>query len=154
MTWASMEEDQGNSVRADEIRNLYFQQRTEVVDDPSWVMGLFDVIDPAIDSIKRLFKLEQASYREQEFMKTGSQDADASINEHGSSDFDLDKFIKDKLSLDPSKLDIQMVEQMGKSAAVPPPPVPKKITKVWRSSNSKITSVGLPMSSRLSSAVG
>ncbi|KAK9288215.1 hypothetical protein L1049_016664 [Liquidambar formosana] len=26
MTWASLEEDQGNSVRAEEIRNLYFQQ--------------------------------------------------------------------------------------------------------------------------------
>lgn len=28
MTWASMEEDQGNAVRAEEIRNLYFQQVT------------------------------------------------------------------------------------------------------------------------------
>ncbi|XP_041006918.1 protein high chlorophyll fluorescent 107-like [Juglans microcarpa x Juglans regia] len=26
MTWASLEEDQSNSVRAEEIRNLYFQQ--------------------------------------------------------------------------------------------------------------------------------
>lgn len=26
MTWASLEEDQGNPVRAEEIRNLYFQQ--------------------------------------------------------------------------------------------------------------------------------
>lgn len=26
MTWASLEEKQGNSVRAEEIRNLYFQQ--------------------------------------------------------------------------------------------------------------------------------
>ena len=26
MTWASFEEDQGNTVRAEEIRNLYFQQ--------------------------------------------------------------------------------------------------------------------------------
>ncbi|KAK7363483.1 hypothetical protein VNO77_05627 [Canavalia gladiata] len=24
MTWASLEEDQGNSVRAEEVRNLYF----------------------------------------------------------------------------------------------------------------------------------
>lgn len=30
MTWASMEEDQGNSVRAEEIRNLYFQQVTVI----------------------------------------------------------------------------------------------------------------------------
>lgn len=26
MTWASFEEEQGNEVRAEEIRNLYFQQ--------------------------------------------------------------------------------------------------------------------------------
>lgn len=26
MTWASLEEDQGNPIRAEEIRNLYFQQ--------------------------------------------------------------------------------------------------------------------------------
>lgn len=26
MTWASLEEQQGNAVRAEEIRNLYFQQ--------------------------------------------------------------------------------------------------------------------------------
>lgn len=26
MTWANLEEDQGNSIRAEEIRNLYFQQ--------------------------------------------------------------------------------------------------------------------------------
>ena len=26
MTWAQLEEDQGNSIRAEEIRNLYFQQ--------------------------------------------------------------------------------------------------------------------------------
>jgi len=30
MTWASMEEEQGNSVRAEEIRNLYFQQVTVI----------------------------------------------------------------------------------------------------------------------------
>jgi len=30
MTWAAMEEEQGNSVRAEEIRNLYFQQVTVI----------------------------------------------------------------------------------------------------------------------------
>lgn len=31
MTWAALEEDQGNAIRAEEIRNLYFQQvRTSV----------------------------------------------------------------------------------------------------------------------------
>ncbi|EPS63079.1 hypothetical protein M569_11708, partial [Genlisea aurea] len=54
MTWASLEDDQGNAIRAEEIRNLYFQQRTEIVDDASWIMGFMDIIDPAIDSIKKL----------------------------------------------------------------------------------------------------
>lgn len=31
MTWASLEEDQGNPVRAEEIRNLYFQQVTVIM---------------------------------------------------------------------------------------------------------------------------
>ncbi|KAK8671231.1 hypothetical protein V6N13_037831 [Hibiscus sabdariffa] len=59
MTWAALEEDQGNSVRDEEIHNLYFQQHTEVVDNASWVMGILDVIDPALDSIKRLLNLDQ-----------------------------------------------------------------------------------------------
>ncbi|XVF28209.1 hypothetical protein REPUB_Repub15cG0009600 [Reevesia pubescens] len=120
MTWAALEEDQGNSVRAEEIRNLYFQQRTEVVDDASWVMGFLDVIDPALDSIKRLLNLDQnLSNKAQQLLKdagfneTSTQEplvSPSSGQNYGSdieygSRFDLDKFIKDELSLDPSKLD-------------------------------------------------
>lgn len=36
-------------------------QRTEVVDDASWVMGFLDIIDPALDSVKRLLNLDQPS---------------------------------------------------------------------------------------------
>ncbi|GJN31267.1 hypothetical protein PR202_gb19647 [Eleusine coracana subsp. coracana] len=61
MTWAALEEEQGDPVRAEEIRNLYFQQRTEVVDDASWVMGFLDIIDPALDSVKKLLNLDQQS---------------------------------------------------------------------------------------------
>ncbi|TVU47297.1 hypothetical protein EJB05_06892 [Eragrostis curvula] len=61
MTWAALEEEQGDPVRAEEIRNLYFQQRTEVVDDASWVMGFLDVIDPALDSVKKLLNLDPQS---------------------------------------------------------------------------------------------
>uniref|UniRef100_A0A0A9EU84 Uncharacterized protein n=1 Tax=Arundo donax TaxID=35708 RepID=A0A0A9EU84_ARUDO len=61
MTWAVLEEEQGDPVRAEEIRTLYFQQRTEVVDDASWVMGFLDIIDPALDSVKKLLNLDQSS---------------------------------------------------------------------------------------------
>ncbi|OEL28677.1 Protein high chlorophyll fluorescent 107 [Dichanthelium oligosanthes] len=61
MTWAALEEEQGDPVRAEEIRNLYFQQRIEVVDDASWVMGFLDIIDPALDSVKKLLNLDQPS---------------------------------------------------------------------------------------------
>uniref|UniRef100_A0A0D9VT87 Uncharacterized protein n=1 Tax=Leersia perrieri TaxID=77586 RepID=A0A0D9VT87_9ORYZ len=60
-TWAALEDEQGDSVRAEEIRNLYFQQRTEVVDDASWVMGFLDIIDPALDSVKKLLNIDQPS---------------------------------------------------------------------------------------------
>ncbi|KZV49326.1 psbB mRNA maturation factor Mbb1, chloroplastic [Dorcoceras hygrometricum] len=104
MTWASLEEDQGNAIRAEEIRNLYFQQRTEVVDDASWIMGFLDVIDPAIDSIKRLLNFEKAD----EY--SGNNQDDRSIRGFSTDDmesasgFNLDRFIRDKLLLDPSKL--------------------------------------------------
>ncbi|KAL6902258.1 hypothetical protein ACP4OV_005134 [Aristida adscensionis] len=61
MTWAALEEELGDPVRAEEIRNLYFQQRVEVVDDASWVMGFLDIIDPALDSVKKLLNLDQTS---------------------------------------------------------------------------------------------
>ncbi|PQQ20381.1 protein high chlorophyll fluorescent 107 [Prunus yedoensis var. nudiflora] len=66
MTWASLEENQGNAVRAEEIRDLYFQQRVEIVDDASWIMGFLDIIDPALDRIKSLLKLDQNSQQIQQ----------------------------------------------------------------------------------------
>ncbi|KAJ9699792.1 hypothetical protein PVL29_005590 [Vitis rotundifolia] len=121
MTWASFEENQGNAVRAEEIRDLYFQQRTEVVDDASWVMGFLDIIDPALDSIKRLLNLDQNShYRIPDSSRnipganedssgpgpsSGNPDSNDTASENG---FNLDAFIREKLSLDPSNLDVQM----------------------------------------------
>ncbi|XP_075506613.1 protein high chlorophyll fluorescent 107 [Primulina tabacum] len=107
MTWASLEEDQGNSVRAEEIRNLYFQQRTEVVDDASWIMGFLDIIDPAIDSIKRLLNLNKVdgysvSVQDDKYIRGFSTDMESG------SGFNLDRFIRDKLFLDPSKLDVDL----------------------------------------------
>ncbi|KAL4202424.1 hypothetical protein AMTRI_Chr02g263650 [Amborella trichopoda] len=130
MTWASLEEQQGNAVRAEEIRNLYFQQRTEVVDDASWVMGFLGIIDPALASIKRLLKFDpNPSPRSLEDVKKliemrnsdamgksspplnlvdGSRGRDERVSKIGD-DFDLDSFIKENLSLDALKLDDQLV---------------------------------------------
>ncbi|CAO2832363.1 unnamed protein product [Amaranthus hypochondriacus] len=116
MTWASLEEDQGNSVRAEEIRNLYFQQRTEVVDDATWVNGFLDIIDPALDSIKRILNLEQDPFgktlespeKSIEVKDSNEDSSEAENSNNRSSGFDLDAFIKEKLSLDPTNLDDQM----------------------------------------------
>ncbi|OIT32882.1 PREDICTED: protein high chlorophyll fluorescent 107 [Nicotiana attenuata] len=184
MTWANLEEDQGNSVRAEEIRNLYFQQRTEVVDDESWIMGFLDVIDPAIDSIKRLLNLDQNSYYKvkessnttavddtdgnteestgssstnisqeestgsssanistEESAGSSSSSANISTEESGGSSsgnikdnsidtgsgFDLDDFIREMLSLDPSKLEVQLTTSLKD-----PPKTIRTASGVWR----------------------
>ncbi|KAK6930278.1 hypothetical protein RJ641_004372 [Dillenia turbinata] len=101
MTWASLEEEQGNA-------------RTEVVDDASWVMGFLDIIDPALDSIKRLLNFDQSPYKAQEspreFQEANKRDeSDSLATEYRSeSSFDLDAFVREKLSLDPSKLEVQL----------------------------------------------
>lgn len=45
----------------DDNNQYLFRQRTEVVDDASWVMGFLDIIDPALDSVKKLLNLDQQS---------------------------------------------------------------------------------------------
>ncbi|KAM0984776.1 hypothetical protein ACFX2I_012056 [Malus domestica] len=122
MTWASLEENQGNAVRAEEIRDLYFQQRTEVVDDASWVMGFLDIIDPALERIKNILRLDQSSKEmRQDALRTIVGANESNIDEEpispssnsndmeSESGFDVDAFVKEKLSLDPSKLEVQMV---------------------------------------------
>ncbi|KAF6143357.1 hypothetical protein GIB67_001301 [Kingdonia uniflora] len=160
MTWASMEEEQGNTARAEEIRDLYFQQRTEVVDDASWVTGILDIFDPAFDSIKRLLKIDQTSYSKgednlinkteitysrsisEELADTSSAGLPESNDKEGgdetispsSSSFDLDTFIKDRLCIDVSKLEVQM-EMMT---------TPKKIKSsrsVWKAKSRTTTAL-------------
>ncbi|KAK7363480.1 hypothetical protein VNO77_05624 [Canavalia gladiata] len=140
MTWASLEEDQGNSVRAEEIRNLYFQQRTEVVDDASWVMGFLDIFDPAIDSLKRLLKLDPNLHN----MSLDALRSNAGTNKNGAdvfsdndnddnhseNEFDLDAFIMEKLSLDPSNLEVQL--EIPKFSSVKRGTTSRRI---WRSNN-------------------
>ncbi|XP_074564766.1 protein high chlorophyll fluorescent 107 [Curcuma longa] len=125
MTLASLEERRGNPVRAEEIRNLYYQQRTEVVDDASWVMGFTDIIDPALDSLKRLLNLDGSfELKEQKILRSLETTAlnnssneflrNPTLTDNGSeceentspyeSDFNLDVFVRDKLSLNVSNL--------------------------------------------------
>ncbi|RZC04412.1 protein high chlorophyll fluorescent 107-like isoform X2 [Glycine soja] len=147
MTWASMEEDQGNSVRAEEIRNLYFQQRTEVVDDASWVMGFLGIFDPAIDSLKRILKLNPNSYNMpldslRNIAGTNKNRVDSSSDDeddddaNGKNDFDLDAFIKQKLTLDLSNLEIQL--ETPKFYSVKRSKSPRRI---WRRSINGIAEV-------------
>ncbi|KAM5568762.1 hypothetical protein ABKV19_016339 [Rosa sericea] len=132
MTWASLEENQGNSVRAEEIRDLYFQQRTEVVDDASWVMGLLDIIDPALDRIRSVLNLDPASQQSRlDSLRTilegengNNIDEESDSNDMESeSGFDVDAFCIERLSLDPSKLQVQMEFS-------PPSPVKRSREKV------------------------
>ncbi|XP_044375411.1 protein high chlorophyll fluorescent 107 isoform X3 [Triticum aestivum] len=95
LTWAALEEEQGDPVRAEEIRDLYFQQRIEVVDDASWVMGFLDIIDPALDSVKKLLNMDRPSGQvTQQGSTTMSTSAgvepSASTTAEGSSTSDLD----------------------------------------------------------------
>lgn len=148
MTWAQLEEDQGDSERAEEIRNLYFQQvsscthslflagsysrvyihlffiaqqRTEVVDDASWVTGFLDIIDPALDTVKRLLNFGQnndnnrltATLRNMNGTKDNqsNQQPESSVGREDTetgSGFNLDAFLREKLSLDPLKLDVNL----------------------------------------------
>lgn len=133
MTWASMEEDQGNAVRAEEIRNLYFQQRTEVVDDASWAMGFSDVIDPALDSIKRFLNFDPINKAPEPQQSNENNDDEQSIDSSSpqkdwsyagdGSSFNVDAFIKEKLSIDVSKLD-DLIENANSA--------PKKVFKAPR----------------------
>lgn len=143
MTWASLEEDQGNSIRAEEIRNLYFQQRTEVIDDASWVTGVLDIIiDPAIDSIKKLLNIKQNSYNKPQD-STRSEDGSNGSNSDGvgenkiasRSGFNLDGFISEKLSLDASKLDIDLGSNSKNSEGTKS----SSPRKVWRPSRSTVS---------------
>lgn len=88
------------------------QQRTEIVDDASWVMGFLDIIDPAIDSVKRLLKMDQSSYSmSQDSLRRMTEIDRNNIDEESvvsSSSFNLDAFIMDRLSLDPSKLELRI----------------------------------------------
>lgn len=83
-------------------------QRTEVADDASWVTGFLDIIDPAIGSIKRLLNLDENAFYLSGTNEKGDEQSSPSDDVESETGFDLDGFIHVKLSLDPSKLDVQL----------------------------------------------
>ncbi|KAJ4831985.1 hypothetical protein Tsubulata_026878 [Turnera subulata] len=147
MTWAKLEEDEGNNARAEEIRNLYFQQRTEVVDDASWVLGFMNIIDPAIDSVKRFLNFGKSLYRKGQDASTNISEDNDNIGEDKSifgnysstgtgSELDVDTFIKERLALDPKKLGVRLHSYKG-----PAPWRAKSQRKVTESENTTSTTL-------------
>lgn len=104
-------------------------------------MGFLDIFDPAIESLKRLLKLNPHS----DDMSLDSLRNLAGINKNrvdfsseeddeddtnGESDFDLDAFVMERLSLDLSNLEVQL--ETPKFSSVKRSPR----RRIWRSNNS------------------
>lgn len=106
-------------------------------------MGFLDIFDPAFESIKKLLNFNQDSfYKEKNSSRSNPEDGEnGTYNEsigdsfgyvddgESGSGFDLDAFVREKLSLDPTNLEVQF--ELSKTL------VPKKIIKrsprkVWR----------------------
>lgn len=82
------------------------------------------MIDPAIDSLKKLLNINQNPRDSPS--EEGSDRVDESNAESGTG-FDLDGFISEKLSLDASKLDIDLVSKSSDLVRTSP-------RKIWRPS--------------------
>lgn len=98
----------GFSILDSSSLSVILLQRTEIVDDASWIMGFLDIIDPAVDSIKRLLNLEKDKSSGNDGV--GNEQAGgvyANSVDGGGSGFDLDEFVRRKLLLDPSNLEVQ-----------------------------------------------
>ncbi|KAL3689769.1 hypothetical protein R1sor_016078 [Riccia sorocarpa] len=101
MSWAAMEEREGRSMRADEIRNLFLQQRTEVVDELSWDVDLSNMIAPAIDKIRGFFGVDQRppgepSSPSETAENVSSLEGRASAGPDADEEFDVDLFLRTK----------------------------------------------------------
>ncbi|RAL49269.1 hypothetical protein DM860_017549 [Cuscuta australis] len=108
MAWANLEEELGNYVLADEIRNLYSQQCT-VDDNESMVTGFLHIIDPAIGSLKKILNLGQSSSRNASGTDGNSHGEEShsngrTLDDAVASSFNLDNFIRKHLSLEPLEL--------------------------------------------------
>lgn len=103
------------------------KQRTEVVDDATWVTGFLDIIDPALDTVKRLLNFGQNSDNNNSPLNDtlkymgGAKDGQSNQVAGGSvggredtetgSGFNLDAFLREKLSLDPKKIEVNLDSQ-------------------------------------------
>ncbi|KAL3678913.1 hypothetical protein R1sor_021869 [Riccia sorocarpa] len=103
MSWAAMEERAGRSMRADEIRNLFIQQRTEVVDELSWDVDLSDMLAPAIDKIRGFFKVDQRppvpgepSSQSETAASVNSLEGRTNVVPDADEEFDVDLFLREK----------------------------------------------------------
>eukprot|EP00271_Cylindrocystis_brebissonii_P016106 TRINITY_DN3930_c0_g1_i1.p1 TRINITY_DN3930_c0_g1~~TRINITY_DN3930_c0_g1_i1.p1 ORF type:complete len:911 (-),score=220.49 TRINITY_DN3930_c0_g1_i1:60-2696(-) len=101
ISWAAMEERLGNSVRADELRSLCMQQRTEVV-EPSWEFS--DMIAPALDRVKAFFSASSPSLDQQRAEKLGGgewggEGGEGEGDEESAEAFNLEAFLESRLRL-------------------------------------------------------
>jgi hypothetical protein len=120
-------------------------QRTEVVDDVPWVAGFLDILDPAVDSIKKLLNMDQDPYKKaQEALRNISRGKEKGVDDNSAgnpssnsfgndkegrgSGLDLDSFIKERLSLDATKFDVNLET----SAANPAPWRGKSPRSIWK----------------------
>lgn len=114
------------------------------MDDASWITGFMDIFDPALDNLKKLLHLDEESSNKTQSPSRDTAGASetntdepsvspSSVQKTGNetqsgSRFNVDAFIKERLSLDPSNLDIP-IDQYKTSVA-------KKIQpakRIWRS---------------------
>ncbi|KVH90174.1 RNA-processing protein, HAT helix [Cynara cardunculus var. scolymus] len=109
MTWASLEEDQGNSIRAEEIRNLYFQQNS--------------------------YNKPQGSSKSEDGSNGSNSDGVGENKIASRSGFNLDGFISEKLSLDASNLDIDLGSNSQNMAGMKN----LSPRKVWRPSRNTVS---------------
>lgn len=98
---------------------------------------MLDIIDPAIDSIKKLLNINPNSYNKPQDSSASEERSDPAgeSNTESGSGFNLDGFIRDKLSLDASNLDIDLESKstnlVGKNSM--------SLRKVWRPSRSSVS---------------
>lgn len=105
MSWAKLEENVGNLIRAEEIRNQYLQQRTEIVEETSWDMNLTSVLAPAIDRIKEFLKIDMPSTIDTSKMETPINIVETLNNQQklgmdtpwNEQEFDLDAFLREAI---------------------------------------------------------
>eukprot|EP00249_Psilotum_nudum_P018836 c26983_g1_i2 orf=157-2283(+) len=102
MSWVNLEEEIGNTIRAEEIRNIYLQQRTVIVDELPLEMKLSSIFAPAMDHIMSLLNMEMQPNNQtttnfsQLRSMAGYKDMDDANGTSSGEEFDIDSFLKEK----------------------------------------------------------